>query len=74
MAVIYSIMPIYAGCFAEKNADGPQKHKRRGANMNKQDLVHKIAEDAGLTQKQAAAALDSALGAVVAAVSAGEKV
>ena len=42
--------------------------------MNKQDLVHKIAEDAGLTQKQAAAALDSALGAVVAAVSAGEKV
>lgn len=42
--------------------------------MNKQDLVHKIAEDSGLTQKQAAAALDSALGAVIAAVSAGEKV
>ena len=42
--------------------------------MNKQDLIHKIAEDAELTQKQAAAALDSALNAVVSAVAAGEKV
>ena len=42
--------------------------------MNKQDLIHKIAEDAGLTRKQAAAALDSALSAVVSAVAAGEKV
>lgn len=42
--------------------------------MNKQDLIHKIAEDAELTQKQAAAALESALNTVVSAVAAGDKV
>lgn len=42
--------------------------------MNKQDLIHKIAEDAELTQKQAAAALDSMLNAVITSVSAGDKV
>ena len=35
--------------------------------MNKQDLIHKIAEGAGITQKDAAAA-------IVSAVAAGEKV
>lgn len=42
--------------------------------MNKQELVKKIAADAGVTQKQAAAALDSALNSIVTAVAAGEKV
>lgn len=42
--------------------------------MNKQDLIHKIAEGAGITQKDAAAALDSTLEAIVSAVAAGEKV
>ena len=35
--------------------------------MNKQDLIHKIAEGAGITQKDAAAALDSTLEAIVSA-------
>lgn len=42
--------------------------------MNKQDLIHKIADEAELTQKQAAAALDSAINSVISAVAAGEKV
>jgi DNA-binding protein HU-beta len=42
--------------------------------MNKQDLIHKIAEEAELNQKQAAAALDSVLNSIVAAVAAGDKV
>lgn len=42
--------------------------------MNKQDLISKIAEDTELTQKQASAALDSMLNAVMAAVADGEKV
>ena len=42
--------------------------------MNKQDLIHKIANEAELTQKQAAAALDSAINSVISAVAAGEKV
>lgn len=42
--------------------------------MNKQDLIHKIAEGAGITQKDAAAALDSTLEAIVSAVAAREKV
>ena len=42
--------------------------------MNKQDLIHKIAEGAGITQKEAAAALDSTVEAIVSAVAAGEKV
>jgi len=42
--------------------------------MNKQDLIHKIAESAGITQKDAAAALDSTLDAIVSAVAAGDKV
>lgn len=42
--------------------------------MKKQDLVKKIAEEVGLSQKQAAAALGCALDSIVAAVAAGEKV
>ena len=42
--------------------------------MNKQDLIRKIADGAGIAQKDAAAALDSTLDAIVAAVVAGEKV
>ena len=42
--------------------------------MNKQELIHKIAEDTDLSQKQAAAALDSMMNAVVSSVCAGEKV
>lgn len=42
--------------------------------MNRQDLIHKIADDAELTQKQAAAALDSAINAVISTVAAGDKV
>ena len=38
--------------------------------MNKQDLIRKIADGAGIAQKDAAAALDSTLDAIVA----GEKV
>lgn len=42
--------------------------------MTKADFVKKIAAEAGITQKQAAAALESALNGVVEAVKAGEKV
>lgn len=42
--------------------------------MNKQDLIRKIADGAGIAQKDAAAALDSTLDTIVAAVVAGEKV
>ena len=42
--------------------------------MNKQDLIRKIADGAGIAQKDAAAALDSTLDAIDAAVVAGEKV
>lgn len=42
--------------------------------MKKQDLINKIAEDVGLSKKQAAAALECTLSSVVAAVAAGEKV
>jgi len=42
--------------------------------MNKQDLIHKIANEAELTQKQAAAALDVAINSVISAVAAGDKV
>jgi len=42
--------------------------------MNKQDLIHKIADEAELTQKQAAAALDVTINSVISAVAAGEKV
>ena len=42
--------------------------------MNKQDLIRKIADGACIAQKDAAAALDSTLDAIVAAVAAGEKV
>lgn len=42
--------------------------------MNKQDLIRKIADGAGIAPKDAAAALDSTLDAIVAAVVAGEKV
>ena len=38
--------------------------------MTKAELVKKVAADAALTQKQAAAAVDSAIGAVVDAVAA----
>lgn len=42
--------------------------------MNKGQLVDKIAEDADLTKKQAAAALDAVMGAVKGALQGGEKV
>ena len=42
--------------------------------MNKQELIKKIAADAELTQKQAAAARESALSSIKAAVAAGDKV
>ena len=42
--------------------------------MNKGQLVDKIAEDAGLTKKQAAAALDAVMGAVKGALKDGDKV
>ena len=42
--------------------------------MTKAELIKKVAADAGLTQKQAAAAVDSGIAAVVDAVAAGEKV
>lgn len=42
--------------------------------MTKIELVKKMAESAGITQKQAAAALDAALEGIVAAVSADDKV
>ena len=42
--------------------------------MTKAELIKKVAEEAHLTQKQAAAAVDSGIDAVVNAVAAGEKV
>ena len=42
--------------------------------MTKAELIKKVAADADLTQKQAAAAVDSAINAVVNSVAAGEKV
>ena len=42
--------------------------------MNKQELIKKVAADAGLTQKQAAAALESTIAAVKETVAAGDKV
>lgn len=42
--------------------------------MNKQELLKKVAADAKVTQKEAAAMLDSTLDAIVAAVAAGDKV
>ena len=42
--------------------------------MNKQELIKKIAETAGLSQKDAAAALAAAVDAIVAEVAAGGKV
>jgi DNA-binding protein HU-beta len=42
--------------------------------MNKQELIKKVAAEADLTQKQAGAALESALAAIKAAVADGEKV
>ena len=42
--------------------------------MNKQELIKKIAQDAELTQKHAAAALESMVDSVKEAVAAGDKV
>lgn len=42
--------------------------------MNKQELVKKVAQDAGITQKQALAALESTLASIKAAVADGQKV
>ena len=42
--------------------------------MNKQELIKKVAQDAELTQKQAAAALESMMDSVKEAVAAGDKV
>jgi len=42
--------------------------------MNKQELIKKIAADAGLTQKQAAAALEATVSAIENTVADGKKV
>ena len=42
--------------------------------MNKQELIKKIAADAGLTQKQAAAALEATVAAIEDTVADGKKV
>ena len=42
--------------------------------MNKQELIKKIAVDAGLTQKQAAAALEATVNAIEETVADGKKV
>ncbi len=42
--------------------------------MNKSELVSEIAEKAGLTKTQAAAALDAAVGAITGALSKGDQV
>ena len=42
--------------------------------MNKQELVDQMAEKAGISKKQAAAALDAALESITDAVAAGDKV
>ena len=42
--------------------------------MKKAELIKKIAEDAGINQKQAAAALESLVKSVVDSVNAGEKI
>ena len=42
--------------------------------MNKTELTKKVAEEAGLTQKQAAAAVDSVINSIVGAVAEGDKV
>ncbi len=42
--------------------------------MNKQELIKKVAQDAELTQKQAAAALESMMDSVKEAVAAGDRV
>lgn len=42
--------------------------------MKKADLIQKAAVDAGLTQKQAAAVLDSCIESITAALAAGDKV
>ena len=42
--------------------------------MNKQELIKKIAADAGLTQKQAAAALEATVGAIEETVADGGRV
>ncbi len=42
--------------------------------MNKTELIKKLAEEASLTKKQAAAVLDCVLDTVVSTVAAGEKV
>lgn len=42
--------------------------------MNKQELIKKIADEAGISQKQAAAALAATVDAIVAEVAAGGKI
>ena len=42
--------------------------------MNKQELIKKVAQDAEITQKQAAAALESVTAAIKEAVAGGDKV
>jgi DNA-binding protein HU-beta len=44
------------------------------SKMNKSELVSEIAEKAGLTKTQAAAALDAAVGAITGALSKGDQV
>lgn len=42
--------------------------------MKKQDLINKMAEEVGMSKKQAAAALECTLNSIMAAVAAGDKV
>ncbi len=48
--------------------------RKEDVRMNKQELIKKVAQDAGITQKQAGAALESALASIKAAVADGQKV
>lgn len=51
-----------------------KRAERNSKNMKKADLIQKAAADAGITQKQAAAALDSYIESITAALVAGDKV
>ena len=49
-------------------------NRKEDVVMNKQELIKKVAADAGITQKQALAALESTLAAIKASVADGQKV
>jgi len=64
-----------AGNTADKSFLAPYLFKKGGNNnMLKKDLVDRIATDAGLTKKQAAAAVDSMLDTITSALRSGDTV